>query len=208
MRLSLIEGPAVSMTEPAVIVSAQADRFGSLPTGVTLAQSMVEAIGLLTQNYHRVIFLDAVLPGNQSAYRAVNQILKHYRERVGRIFIMRDEVRPADVQFARTCGADGVITKDGKSVLRVLQSYQVLTEASNTSMEPAWLVPLTKVASQFLASEAERAVRKSFLLARQQNEGTTPQLAGTIRALGSYFDEEEDFLAFTREAVNALKNIR
>lgn len=205
MRVSLIEGPAVSIIEPAVIVSAQADRFGSLPTGVTLAHSMVEAIGLLTQNYHRAIFLDAVLPGNQSAYRAVNQILKQYRERVGRIFIMRDEVRPADVQFARTCGADGVIAKDGKSVLRVLQSYQVLTEAST---EPAWLAPLTKVASQFLASEAERAVRKSFLLATQQNEGTTPQLAGTIRALGSYFDEEEDFRAFTREALNALKSIR
>lgn len=207
MSMILIGGATTGMTGPSMIVSAQQDRFSSLPTGVILAHSMVEATGLLTQAYHRAIFLDAVLPGNQSAYRAVKQILNQYRERVGRIFIMREEVREADVQFARTCGADGVITKDSKSVLRVLQSYQALAEASDVGMEPAWLVSLTKVASQFLASEAEGAVRSSFLLARQKNLGAALP-TGTIRALGTYFDDEEDYLSFAREAVNALKATR
>lgn len=207
MSMTLIGESAAGTPEPAVVVSALPDRFSDLPTGVTLAQSMSEAINLLTQSYHRAIFLDAVLPGNQSAYRAVNQLLKSYRERVGRIFIMRDEVRQADVQFARTCGADGVVAKDCKSVLRVLQSYQALAQASGASMDPVWLSTLTKVASQFLASEAERAVRNSLLVARQKNMDTTHP-TGTIRALGSYFDDEEDYLAFAREAVNALKVTR
>jgi CheY-like chemotaxis protein len=168
---------------------------------------MVEATGLLTQAYHRAIFLDAVLPGNQSAYRAVKQILNQYRERVGRIFIMREEVREADVQFARTCGADGVITKDSKSVLRVLQSYQALAGPIDTGLEPTWLASLTKVASQFLASEAERAVRGSFHIARERHPGATLSTS-TIRALASYFDDEEDYLSFAREAVNALKATR
>lgn len=207
MSMILIGGPAAGMNGPSVIVSAQQERFSSLPDGVTLAHSMVEATGLLKQGYHRAIFLDAVLPGNQSAYRAVKQILSQYRECVGRIFIMREEVREADVQFARTCGADGVITKDSRSVLRVLQSYQALAEASDAGMEPAWLASLTRVASQFLASEAERAVRSSYLLARQKNP-SAPLPTGTIRALATYFDEDEDYLSFAREAVNALKAAR
>jgi CheY-like chemotaxis protein len=199
--------PALGMREPAVVVSAQLDRFSSLPAGVTLAHSMADAFTLIAQDYHRAIFLDAVLPGNQSAYRAVKQILKQYRERVGRIFIMKDEVRQADVQFARTCGADGVITKDCKSVLRILQSYETLSEAIDASMDPAWLESLTKVASQFLASEAERSVRHSFLRARQKNLGVE-QPTSTIRALRYYFDDEEDYLSFAREAFNALKVTR
>jgi CheY-like chemotaxis protein len=207
MSMILIGESPVGITDPAVVVSAQPDRFSSLPTGVILARSMADATNMLAHVYHRAIFLDAVLPGNQSAYRAVSQILKQYRERVGRIFIMRDEVRQADVQFARTCGADGVIKKDCSSVLRVLQSYQALAEASGANIDPVWLVALTKVASQFLASEAERAVHNSFLVTRQKNQDTT-QPTGTIRALASYFDDEEDYLAFAREAVNALKVTR
>ena len=205
MSMMLISGLPAAMMDPSIIVSAQPDRFHALPAGVILAGSISQAIELLSERYHKALFLDAVLPGNQSAYRAVSHTFKHYREHVGGIFILRDAASASDVQFARVCGADGVLPKDGRSILRVLQSQHAPVSTESVAGDPAWLAALIRVASQFLASEANLAVRRSLYLARQHDPGT-PQAAETIRALGSYFDDEDDYLIFARQAFNAIRS--
>lgn len=185
-----------------LIVTSHAERFMELPVQADIVSTVLDAqANVLTYGY-TAVFIDAALPGNQSGYRLVME-LRRQRMLTMPIFVMVEHALRADKQLALQRGANGLITKNRRSLLKALDGKSD-DEVFAPSQDPRWLPSVIAVARNFLASEAERIVRKK-LEALRARTNTDISAEALILEVSDVLDDEEDRLDFVRKARRTLK---
>jgi CheY-like chemotaxis protein len=202
----LIEEGCMTQAQRILMLTTWPERFHNLPVATDMAVSIADALAYVQSGVHRAIFVDAVLPGNQSGYRFLRE-LRRLGMSTGPVFIMAEQVAHSDRQLVRERGASGLIAKDPRAVLKVLQDGQQVNLGTQPRADPRWLEAMIHAARHFLASEAERVVRDRLASLRG---GLQVEVSPTalIHAVSDVLDDEEDRIAFTRKAISAIKAIQ
>ena len=185
-----------------LVVTGQAERFMELPVQADIVSTALEAQANVLTYAYTAVFIDAALPGNQSGYRLVME-LRRQRMLTMPIFIMVEHALRSDKQLALQRGANGLITKNRRALLKALEGKSD-DEVFAPSQDPRWLPTVIAVARNFLASEAERIVRKK-LDALRARTNTDINAEALVLEVSDVLDDEEDRLDFVRKARRALK---
>lgn len=185
-----------------LVVTGQAERFMELPVQADIVSTALEAQANVLTYAYTAAFIDAALPGNQSGYRLVME-LRRQRMLTMPIFIMVEHALRSDKQLALQRGANGLITKNRRALLKALEG-KTDDEVFAPSQDPRWLPAVIAIARNFLASEAERIVRKK-LDALRARTNTDISAEALVLEVSDVLDDEEDRLDFIRKARRALK---
>jgi CheY-like chemotaxis protein len=184
-----------------LIVTSLAERFVELPVLSDVVTSVLDAQANILTYQYTAIFIEAVLPDNQSGYRLV-QDLRRQRMITVPIFIMVEHALRADKQLALQRGATGLIAKNRRALIKALEGKSD-DEVFAPSTDPSWLPQVIAASRNYLASEAERIVRKKLDALRVR--GTEVTAETLIHEVADVLDDDEDRTEFVRNARRALK---
>jgi len=184
-----------------LVVTSHAERFVELPVLADVVTSVLDAQANILTYQYTAIFIEAVLPDNQSGYRLV-QDLRRQRMITVPIFIMVEHALRADKQLALQRGATGLIAKNRRALIKALEGKSD-DEVFAPSADPSWLAQVIAASRNYLASEAERIVRKKLDALRVR--GTEVTAEALIHEVADVLDDDEDRTEFVRNARRALK---
>jgi CheY-like chemotaxis protein len=185
-----------------LVVTCQPASLNGLSLDADWASSVPEALRCIAESAYGAVFIDVVLPENQSGYRLTRRLRSDCAVKAP-IYLMCEHPLASGRAAAQLNGATGMVSRRCDALLAALEGDRhedVLAPAC----DPRFVDAIIEVAQLFLASEAERVVRRKMKML-WLHLGRQPSPQELIVETCEVLDDQNDRIKFTRLASKAAQ---